>query len=122
MPRKKLDLATIRKIGLALPGVEASTAYGAFALKFEGKLIACVPTNKSAEPGSLMVRVDFERRGELLEGAPQTYYLKDHYKNYPSVLVRLSEIDADTLRDLLRSACRFVRESAKTRPKGRRAR
>lgn len=119
MPRTKLDVDTVREIGLALPGVEASRAYGSFALKLGGKLVACVPTHKSAEPGSLMVRVDFDRRAELLAEAPQTYYLKDHYKNYPSVLVRLSEIRPEALRDLLRGACRFVSAPAQT--KSRRA-
>ena len=113
MPKAKIDVDAVRKIGLALPGVEASTAYAAFALKFQGKLIACVPTHKSAEAGSLMVRVDFDRRAELLEEAPQTYYLKDHYKNYPAVLVRLAEIRPDELRDLLRGACQFVSTPAK---------
>ena len=117
MPRKKLDLDIVRQIGLALPGVEASTVYAAFALKFQGKLVACVPTHKSAEPGSLMVRVDFDRRAELLEEAPRTYYLKEHYQKYPSVLVRLSEIDADALRDLLRGACQLVSAPAKTKPR-----
>lgn len=118
MSRAKIDLNTVRRIGLALPDVEESTAYGSFALKLHGKLVACVPTHKSAEPDSLMIRVDFEQRAELLEEAPKTYYLKDHYRNYPSVLVRLGQIQPDALRDLLRSACQFVRASAKmTRPR-----
>jgi hypothetical protein len=40
----------VRKIGLALPSVEEGTAYGAPALKVRGKLMACVPTHRSAEP------------------------------------------------------------------------
>ena len=122
MSRTKTDLNTVREIGRALPDVEESTAYGSFALKLRGKLVACVPTHKSAEPDSLMVRVDFKRRAELLEEAPRTYYLKEHYQNYPSVLVRLAEIQPDALRDLLRGACRFVRSPAKTTPPRRRAR
>jgi len=108
MPPKKIDINTVREIGLALPGVEDSTAYAAFALKVHGKLLACVPTHKSAEPGSLVVRIDFERRAELLEADPEAYYLKDHYVNYPAVLVRLSRIHPDALRGLLSDAWRFV--------------
>jgi hypothetical protein len=37
-----------------------------------------------------------------------TYYLKDHYVNYPCVLVRLSRVRADALRDLIAGAHRFV--------------
>lgn len=108
MPRNKVDFATVRKIALSLSEVEESTAYGAAAFKVHGKLMACTPTNKSAEPDSLMVRIDFAQRAELLAAAPDVYYLPDHYVNYPSVLVRLSRIHPDALRDLMGIAWRFV--------------
>jgi hypothetical protein len=117
MPRNKTDFDTVRKIALALSDVEESTAYGALAFKVHGKLLACTPTNKSAEPDSLMVRIDFAQRAELLEAAPDVYYLTDHYVNYPSVLVRLSRIHPDALRDLMGMAWRFV--TAKTPGKKR---
>src|ERR1700733_3613227 len=108
MPAKKITFDTVRKIGLTLAGVEESAAYGSQALKVGGKLMACVPTHRSAEPDSLMVRVDLEQRGELIAAAPEIYYVTDHYVDYPSVLVRLSRINADILRDLLGMAWRFV--------------
>ena len=82
--------------------------YGAPALKIRGKLVACIASHKSAEAGSLVVRIDFEQREELVAAEPDTYYLTDHYVGYPAVLVRLSRIRADALADLLRSAWRFV--------------
>jgi len=38
----------------------------------------------------------------MLVAAPDVYYIKDHYKGYSAVFVRLSRIEPDTLRDLLR--------------------
>ena len=108
MPNKSINFDTVRKIGRALPGVEESTMYGSPALKIRGKLLACIAINKAAEPNSLAVSVGFDRRAELLETDPRTYYLKDHYVNYPAVLVRLSEIRPDVLKDLLTMAYRFV--------------
>ncbi len=107
-PKAKVTFDTVRKLGLALPDVEEGTAYGAPALKVRGKLLACVPSHKSAEPGSLVVRIDFDQRSGLLAEAPEIYYLTDHYRDCPSVLVRLSRIREDELRDLLNAACRFV--------------
>jgi hypothetical protein len=46
-------------------------------------------SHKSAEPDSLVVRADFEQRAELLNADPNVYYITDHYKGYPAVLVRL---------------------------------
>ena len=119
MPRSTISFDTVRKIGLALPGVEASTAYGSPALKVRGKLLACVPAHHSAEPGSLMVRVGFDDRAELLAAAPDVYYLTDHYLNYSAVLVRMSRVTPDVLRDLLGMAHKFVTADAARRSPSR---
>src|SRR5215469_16875576 len=108
MARGTVNFDTVRKIGLPLPGVEASTAWGAPALKVRRKLLACVPTHRSAEQDSLMVRVSFDDRAELLAAAPDIYYVTDHYVGYTAVLVRLSRITPDVLRDLLGMAHKFV--------------
>lgn len=117
MLRAKITFDTVREIGRALPEVEDGTAYGSMALKVRGKLLACVPTNKSAEPGSLMVRIDFEQRAGLLAEAPESYYVTDHYRDYPSVLVRLSKITPDQLRDLLGAAWRYVTAESQKKPR-----
>jgi hypothetical protein len=111
MPSSTVDLNTVRKIGLALPGVEESTAYGFPALKVHGKLLACVPANRSAEPGSIAVRVDLADRAELLAAAPDIYYVTDHYADYSAVLVRLACVTPGVLRDLLGMAYKFVTAS-----------
>ena len=53
-------------------------------------------------------RIGFAQRDEMIATEPDTYYLKDHYVNYPVVLVRLSRVHADALRDLLLMAWRFT--------------
>ncbi len=108
MPRKKVDFDTVREVALRLPGVEDATAYGSRALRAHGKLLTCIPTHKSAEPDSLAVRIDIDRRAELIAEAPEVYYLTEHYLNYPMVLVRMSRIDPGALGDLLGVAWRFV--------------
>ena len=98
----------VREIGLALPEVVEGTMYGSPALKVRGRLLTCLAIHKSAEPESLAVRIDFDQRVGLLADEPETYYITDHYVNYPVVLVRLSRIRIDQLRGLLGSAWRFV--------------
>jgi hypothetical protein len=121
MPKSTINFDTVRKIGLALPGVEESTAYGQPALKVHGKLLACIPVNRSAEPSSLAIRVDFDDRAELLAAEPDVYYVTDHYVGYTAVLVRLSRVNSDVLRDLLGMAHKFVTRNAAPRsPAGKR--
>ena len=103
-----MTFRSVRAIGLRLPGVEEGTVYGTPALKLGKRMIACVASHKSAEPGTLAVRTDFEQRDMLIEEAPDTYYVKDHYKAYPFVLVRLSKINPDAMRDLLGAAHRLA--------------
>jgi hypothetical protein len=104
----------VRRAVAGLAGVEESTSYGGPAWKVKKKLICCQATNKQAEPGSLVVRVDFETRDALIAEAPDTYYVKPHYVNYECVLVRLARVEEGALRDLLRGSWRYV-----TKEKGR---
>jgi hypothetical protein len=111
---------TVRKVGLTLPDVEAATRYdGAPVLKVGGSFMAGLATHRSAEPGTLLVRVGFEEREWLLEDAPEIYYLTDYYRGHPVVLVRLSRIDRVALRDLLFVSRRVTLPKARKRRRTR---
>jgi hypothetical protein len=102
----------VRSVGLALPDVKAATRYdGSPVLKAGGCFMAGLAMN--AEPETLVVRIGFEERAYLLEDAPDTYYLTDYHRNYPVVLVRLSRIDRDALRDLLSVSWRLTLAKSK---------
>ena|SRR5690242_1489955 len=125
MPGGKIDFDTVRDIGLTLSGVEYSAMHGVPALKVQGKLLACVPVNRSAEPDSLAVRVNFDDRADLLAEQPDVYYVTEHYAPYNMVLVRLTRVSPDVLRDLLGMAHKFVTRNVARRspaPKGKKRR
>ena len=113
MPARKIDFEVVRNIARALPDVEESSLHGAPSLKVSGRLLTCPALHRSAESDSLVVRIGFERRAELLAADPSIYYVTDHYVNHPAVLVRLGQIDRDSLRDLLGLAWRFVSSKSK---------
>ncbi len=120
MPRS--SFATVESIGRTLPDVEVTTAWGQPALKVRGKMFVCIASNKSAEPNTLVVMMDFADRDALIEDDPGTYYLKEHYINYPCVLVRLSRVRADALRDLVTGAHRYVAAKVRRKSAGPRRR
>jgi hypothetical protein len=92
----------VRAVGLILPDVETATRYdGSPMLKVGGKFMAGLATHRSAEPDTLVVRMEIEEREWLIADAPEIYYLTDYYRRYPLVLARLSRLDRDALRDLL---------------------
>jgi hypothetical protein len=114
MAKKTIDFDTVREIVMALPDVEETTIHGAPSFKLRGKLLTCQALDKSVEPNTLVVRMNFDQRAELLAAEPSIYYATDHYMNYPTVLVRLSRIDRKSLSDLLDMAWRFVSSKLKT--------
>ena len=108
----------VKALALALPDVEAMSKYdGSPVLKVHGVFMAGLATHRSAEPGTLVVRVRLEEREWLLADAPEIYYVTDYYRKHPVVLVRLSGINRDALRDVLSASWRLA--AAKV-PQGRR--
>ena len=108
MPRRRSPFALVEAIGRTLPDVEVTTTWGKPTLKVRGTMFACIASHKSAEPDSLVVRMDIADRDALIEDDPDTYYLKEHYVGYPCVLVRLGRVAPDALRDLVIGAHRYV--------------
>ena len=115
MQRKPVDLETVRELALGLPEVEEVIPWGARGFKARGKLMACQAIHRSAEPDTLMVRIDTNLRDELLASEPSVYYLTPHYEIYPSVLVRLGRTNRNALKKLLGTSWLFVTSDA---PKG----
>ena len=113
------SFAPVKAVGLTFPDVEAAIRYdGSPMLKARGCFMACLATHESAEPDSLVVRVNLDEREYLLEDAPETYYVTDYYRNYPIVLVRLAQVNRDALRDLLAVSWRLtVAKARKSRRK-----
>src|SRR5204863_7652474 len=98
------------------PGVEAATKYdGSPVLKAGGSFMAGLAMHASAEPATLVVRASFEDRDLLLAEAPETYYLTEYYRAHPVVLVRLSHLDRDALRDILLVSRRLTLTKARKR-------
>jgi hypothetical protein len=103
------SFAQVKAVGLTFPDVEAKIRYdGSPVLKARGCFMAGLATHESAEPDTLVVRVNLDERAYLLEDAPETYYLTDAYRNYPVVLVRLGQVGRDALRDLLSVSWRLT--------------
>jgi len=98
----------VRKIALSLESAEEGTSYGTAAFKVRGKLFLRV----KEDGDSLVVRADFEQRDALIAEDPTTYYITDHYLKYEWVLVRLSRVHPDAMRDLIRMAWRSASAAA----------
>ncbi|MGA2776711.1 MAG: MmcQ/YjbR family DNA-binding protein [Steroidobacteraceae bacterium] len=105
-PAKRLALTFdgVRLAARSLPGIEDSTSYGTPALKVRGKLLARL--HQSGE--CFVLRADLLDREILMQADPKVFFITDHYRDYPWILVRFSAVDAGTLPELLERAWRLV--------------
>ena len=88
---------TVRQIGLSMPGVEEGTSYGTPALKVKGRLFVRLKEDNE----TIVIRMPFDQREETMAADPETYFITDHYAPYEYLLVRLSKVHPDALRDLV---------------------
>jgi hypothetical protein len=97
-----------RRIAIAQPGAElVGTVF-----KVEGKVFAAVyperiDPKKARGPNYnvLMVRVaDLGDNEAYLKSDPAKFFTTDHYNGYPSVLVRLDQVDEAELEQLINEA------------------
>ncbi|MEP7338478.1 MAG: MmcQ/YjbR family DNA-binding protein [Acidobacteriota bacterium] len=102
---------TVRELALALPEMEEGTSYGTPAFKIRGKIGGKGKGKMIArlrEDGeSLVVKIDMLKRDILMHAEPETFYITEHYQNYPYILVRISTVRREVLRDLLEQAWRL---------------
>jgi hypothetical protein len=93
---------TVRELALALPGVEEGLSYGTPAFRLRKTLLARL----HQEGEALVLKMDPLTRDTLMEADPETFFVTDHYRGYPWVLVRLATVRREQLRDLLDDAWR----------------
>src|SRR5215210_7458425 len=101
----------VARICLALPGTAESTSHGSRAWKVADKLFVWerpLRTRDLAELGDaaptgpvLGARVPDEgAKHALIADDPAVFFTIHHFDGYPAVLVRLEELDAETLTEL----------------------
>ncbi|HEX4601662.1 MAG TPA: MmcQ/YjbR family DNA-binding protein [Gemmatimonadales bacterium] len=104
MPRRTaVTLTTVRRLALALPGVEEGPCYGTPGFRVRGKFLA-----RLWEDGeTLVVRCGDDERDFRMQADPETFFITDHYRGYPAVLIRLRRVRRADLRDILDQAWRL---------------
>jgi phosphoribosylglycinamide formyltransferase-1 len=94
----------VRAAAHTLPGVEDSISYGTPALKVRGKLFARLHQDGDC----FVLRANVLDRQILMQIDPVAFFITDHYRAYPWVLVRFAAIQRRALPELLERAWRMV--------------
>ena len=99
MPSRKrgVTFQQVTELALAFPGVEATSSFGAPSLKVKGKFMA-----RLREPDVMVLKpIEDDEQQFLMGTQPDVFFLTDHYRGYPTILIRLSKIDPQHLRELI---------------------
>ena len=55
---------------------------------------------------TLVVKCGDEERDFRMQADPNTFFITDHYRGYPTVLIRMTKVRPDDLREVLEEAWR----------------
>ena len=100
---KGLSFGDIAVIAGRFPGVVETTSYGTRALKVGKTLLA-----RLKEDGeTLVLKMDIVSRDFVLREQPAVFFMTDHYRDYPYVLVRLAALETGQAKELLEDAWRL---------------
>jgi hypothetical protein len=110
---KGVTFAEVCKLALELPGVARSMSWGTAALKVDGKMFA-----RLREDGeTLVLKMDLVSRDLVIKAQPKIFFITDHYRDWPYVLVRMSGVRGPQMRELLEDSWRLA--APKKRQKSR---
>jgi len=106
MPDPFIYLQFIRQFVATLPGTSEGICYGTPGFYVQKKLLA-----RLWENGVVLV-VHTDDRDKWIQADPEVFFITDHYRNYPSVLVHLDKIDPGELKKLLTES--WMQRASKT--------
>jgi hypothetical protein len=102
-PVPPVEFERVRKLALALPGVEEGTFYGTPAFRVGKKYF----TRLHDKLDSLVIRIEMADRPSRLTADPETFFITDHYLKAPYMLIRLNKVTTADLKELLEDAWRL---------------
>ena len=100
-----ITAAQFKKIALSFPEAHEKSHYGSPSIMIAKKFFTRL---RREDDGIVWVVGSIDERDALLEMDPKTYFITDHYKNYPAVLVRIGEIDTTMLKKMLERRWRTI--------------
>jgi hypothetical protein len=101
---RRMNADEVRRMALALPGVDEDTSGGTTTFRVRRKLFARLRENGAA----LVLKVGLFERPYLLADFPGVFYLGDRYRDYPFFYVRVSAVTPELLRERMEASWRMV--------------
>ena len=116
-PPRGVTLVDARRLLLGLPDIVAGRSYGMPSFLLDGRFFARFRDDDTV----LVLHLGtIAEREVLMELDPDAFFFTEHYRNYPAVLIRLAEVPASLLVDVVTEARRQVGAMRAARPRRKR--
>ena len=113
-----VSLHDVRRIATGLPDVMEGQCHGTAAFYLRRKLLLRLRDNNE----TLVVRCPISRRANLIRSEPDIFFVTDHYRNFPAVLVTLLNVGKERLTEIIHDAWRGLASKSQIAATGQRAR
>jgi hypothetical protein len=100
-----ISKAQLRKIALSFPGANEKPSYGKPSYFIEKKFFTRL---RDEDDSIVWIIGSIDERDNLIEMDPKTYFITDHYRDYPAVLVRTKRITEAMLKKMLERRWRAI--------------
>ena len=109
-----VSVPAARRLLLDLPNVVEGRSYGMPSFLLNGRFLA-----RFRDENTVLVLqlATIGERDVLMELDPGAFFFTEHYRNYPAVLVRLAEVAAPLLTDVVTESWRHVNALPPRRPR-----
>ena len=100
--KRGITFDQVTAMALAFPGVEATSSFGTPSLKVKGKFMA-----RLREPDVMVLKpIEDDEQQFLMGTQPGVFFLTDHYRGWPGILIRLSKVHPQEMRELIEQSWR----------------
>jgi hypothetical protein len=111
--RRGVSVRAARELLLSLPKVVEGRSYGMPSFLLNGRFLARF---RDEDTVLVLQLATIGEREVLMELDPRAFFFTEHYRNYAAVLVRLAEVAAPLLSDVVTESWRHVSTLPPRRP------
>ena|SRR2546422_1252015 len=112
--RRGVRVPEARKLLLGLPNVVEGRSYGMPSFLLHRRFFARFRDDDTV---LVLQLATIGERDVLMELDPRAFFFTEHYRNYPAVLIRLEEVPAALLTDVVTESWRHVAALPPARPR-----
>jgi hypothetical protein len=100
-----ITAAQFKKVALSFPEAHEKSSHGSPSIFIAKKFFTRL---RREDDGIVWIVDSIDERDVLLEMDPKTYFITDHYKDYPAVLVRIGRVTETMLHKMLERRWRVI--------------